>query len=104
MQLHGFLSGWVAAFILKKLNLLRVPPEVELDMVSASGGTVHTIEGNASNRIQRRSYGVDDARIVGYTSPAGESGGGGWCRTCVPVPAVEERGAGPPSGRGVVSS
>ncbi len=26
----GFLSGWVAAFILKKLNLLRVPPEVEL--------------------------------------------------------------------------
>ncbi len=27
----GFLSGWVAAKILKKLNLLRVPPEVELD-------------------------------------------------------------------------
>jgi ammonium transporter, Amt family len=27
----GFLSGWVAAFILKKLNLLRVPPEVELE-------------------------------------------------------------------------
>ena len=27
----GFLSGWVASFILKKLNLLRVPPEVELD-------------------------------------------------------------------------
>jgi ammonia channel protein AmtB len=26
----GFLSGWVASFILKKLNLLRVPPEVEL--------------------------------------------------------------------------
>jgi hypothetical protein len=46
-------------------------------VASASGGTVQTIEGNASNRIQRRSYGVDDARIVGYTSPAGESGGGG---------------------------
>ena len=27
----GFLSGWVASFVLKKLNLLRVPPEVELD-------------------------------------------------------------------------
>ena len=27
----GFLTGWVASFILKKLNLLRVPPEVELE-------------------------------------------------------------------------
>ena len=27
----GFLSGWVASWILKKLNLLRVPPEVELE-------------------------------------------------------------------------
>ncbi|MFN8159430.1 MAG: hypothetical protein U0R52_00080 [Solirubrobacterales bacterium] len=27
----GFLSGWLAAWVLKKLNLLRVPPEVELD-------------------------------------------------------------------------
>ena len=27
----GFLSGWVAALILRKLNLLRVPPEVELE-------------------------------------------------------------------------
>jgi ammonium transporter, Amt family len=27
----GFLSGWVASFILKKLNILRVPPEVELE-------------------------------------------------------------------------
>ena len=27
----GFLSGWVASMILRKLNLLRVPPEVELD-------------------------------------------------------------------------
>jgi ammonia channel protein AmtB len=26
----GFLSGWVSSFILKKLNILRVPPEVEL--------------------------------------------------------------------------
>jgi ammonium transporter, Amt family len=26
----GFLSGFVASLILKKLNLLRVPPEVEL--------------------------------------------------------------------------
>jgi ammonia channel protein AmtB len=27
----GFLSGWIAAWVLKKLNLLRVPPEVELE-------------------------------------------------------------------------
>jgi ammonia channel protein AmtB len=27
----GFLSGYVASFALKKLNLLRVPPEVELE-------------------------------------------------------------------------
>jgi ammonium transporter, Amt family len=26
----GFLSGWASSFILRKLNLLRVPPEVEL--------------------------------------------------------------------------
>jgi ammonium transporter, Amt family len=26
----GFLSGWVASWIMKKLNILRVPPEVEL--------------------------------------------------------------------------
>jgi ammonium transporter, Amt family len=26
----GFLSGWVASFVLRKLNLLRVPPEVEM--------------------------------------------------------------------------
>jgi ammonium transporter, Amt family len=26
----GLLSGWVSAWILKKLNILRVPPEVEL--------------------------------------------------------------------------
>jgi ammonium transporter, Amt family len=26
----GFLSGWVASWVMKKLNLLRVPPEVEL--------------------------------------------------------------------------
>ena len=27
----GFLTGWLVAFVLKKLNLLRVPPEVELE-------------------------------------------------------------------------
>jgi Amt family ammonium transporter len=26
----GFLSGWVSAWVLKKINVLRVPPEVEL--------------------------------------------------------------------------
>jgi len=32
----GFLSGWVASFILKKLNLLRVPPEVEIEGLDVS--------------------------------------------------------------------
>jgi hypothetical protein len=27
----GFLSGWIASFVLSKLGLLRVPLEVELD-------------------------------------------------------------------------
>jgi ammonium transporter, Amt family len=27
----GFLSGWVASFVMKKLNILRVPAEVELE-------------------------------------------------------------------------
>ncbi len=27
----GFLSGWFASWLLKKMNLLRIPPEVELD-------------------------------------------------------------------------
>jgi hypothetical protein len=27
----GFLSGWIASFVLRRLNLLRVPPEVELE-------------------------------------------------------------------------
>ena len=27
----GFLTGWFASWVLKKLNLLRVPPEVEID-------------------------------------------------------------------------
>jgi ammonia channel protein AmtB len=32
----GFLSGWVASFVLKKLNLLRVPPEVEIQGLDVS--------------------------------------------------------------------
>ena len=32
----GFLSGWIAAKVLKMLNLLRVPPEVELDGLDAA--------------------------------------------------------------------
>jgi len=27
----GFLSGWLASFALRKMNLLRVPPEVEIE-------------------------------------------------------------------------
>jgi ammonium transporter, Amt family len=37
----GFLTGWVSAWVLKKLNVLRVPPEVEiagLDPVEYSPG------------------------------------------------------------------
>jgi len=32
----GFLSGWFASFVLKKLNLLRVPPEVEVDGIDSA--------------------------------------------------------------------
>lgn len=32
----AFLSGWVASWVLKKLNVLRVPPEVELEGVDVA--------------------------------------------------------------------
>jgi ammonia channel protein AmtB len=32
----GFLTGWFASWVLKKLNLLRVPPEVELEGLDVS--------------------------------------------------------------------
>jgi ammonium transporter, Amt family len=32
----GFLTGWLASFVLKKFNLLRVPPEVELEGLDVS--------------------------------------------------------------------
>jgi ammonium transporter, Amt family len=32
----GFLTGWFASKVLKKLNLLRVPPEIELDGLDAA--------------------------------------------------------------------
>ena len=32
----GFLTGYVASFVLKKLNLLRVPPVVELEGLDVS--------------------------------------------------------------------
>ena len=32
----GFLSGWVASLVLRKLNLLRVPPEVEMQGLDVS--------------------------------------------------------------------
>lgn len=34
-----------------------------------SGNTVHTIEGNASNKVTRRSYQLSDAKITGYGIP-----------------------------------
>jgi hypothetical protein len=46
-----------------------------------SGNTVHTVEGNMSNRVGRRSYSLNAARITGYGVPKytnlnGGSGGG----------------------------
>ncbi len=32
----GFLVGWFASFVMKKLNILRVPPEVEVDGLDAA--------------------------------------------------------------------
>ncbi|MFM8561940.1 MAG: ammonium transporter [Solirubrobacterales bacterium] len=32
----GFLTGWVGSWVLRKLNLLRVPPEVELEGLDAA--------------------------------------------------------------------
>lgn len=34
-----------------------------------SGGRVHTIEGNSGNRVRRRSYDLNNARISGYGRP-----------------------------------
>lgn len=36
---------------------------------SVSGGTIHTIEGNTSNMVARRTYKVGDGRIRGYARP-----------------------------------
>ena len=36
---------------------------------SVSGGTVTTIEGNSSNRVQRRTYSLSDQEIKGYGVP-----------------------------------
>lgn len=38
-------------------------------VVSCDGTTVRTIEGNTSDRVAQRSYGVNDSRITGYFSP-----------------------------------
>lgn len=37
---------------------------------SVDGSTVHTIEGNVSDTVGRRTYSVKDARIIGYGRPA----------------------------------
>lgn len=36
---------------------------------SVSGNTVHTIEGNSSNKVARRSYPLSNSRITGYGTP-----------------------------------
>jgi cell wall-associated NlpC family hydrolase len=33
------------------------------------GGTVHTIEGNTSDSVARRSYGLDSVKVMGYGVP-----------------------------------
>ena len=38
-----------------------------------SGNTVHTVEGNTSNKVARRSYSLNAARITGYGVPKYES-------------------------------
>ena len=45
---------------------------------SVSGGQLHTIEGNTSNKVARRSYSLKDATITGYGIPkyAGTNGNG----------------------------
>ena len=43
---------------------------------SVSGGTVTTIEGNTSDMVARRSYALNDSRIVGYGRPRWELAGG----------------------------
>lgn len=45
---------------------------------SVSGGQLHTIEGNTSNKVARRSYSLNDATITGYGIPkyAGTNGNG----------------------------
>lgn len=40
-------------------------------VTSANGSTVHTIEGNSSNRTKTNSYARGDVDIVGYSSPVG---------------------------------
>ncbi|UBU08522.1 CHAP domain-containing protein [Nonomuraea gerenzanensis] len=42
---------------------------------SATGTTVHTIEGNSGNRIKENSYSRTDADIVGYSAPVGADSG-----------------------------
>lgn len=40
-------------------------------------GRVHTIEGNSSNKVQRRSYALTNSRIVGYGHPRFDEDDGG---------------------------
>ena len=51
---------------------------------SVSGGQLHTIEGNTSDQVARRTYPLNNATITGYGTPkyagtntSGSSGGGG---------------------------
>ena len=64
----GFLSGWVSALMLKKLNLLRVPPAVEiegLDVVEY-GTLVYPEMGVVKEQIvEPDGTLVDDATIGG---------------------------------------
>ena len=42
-------------------------------VVKVSGNTLHTVEGNSSNKVCTRTYSLSDATITGYGTPNYES-------------------------------
>ena len=77
----GFFGGYIPSWILKKVNLLRVPPEVELeglDMAEFQAGLLSRVRAPGRGHLRRtasRSTRADPARgirevIRGNGSPA----------------------------------
>ena len=71
----GFLTGWLASWVLKKLNLLRVPPEVEiagLDTVEYVAGHLPAgglARGRSARRARRDVVDAGD-EVTSRTRPA----------------------------------